>query len=185
MNQEVTYRYVADTRIPLSLRLPPKLIRPIESYAAEHRISKTDAFIHFLELGLERNCKDRDKTLDEINNRVGEILDILKTAKSPKDETEQVRNAVCEAAQSFPAILRVFLFGSFARGTFSDSSDIDLRIELDKTQQFNLHDMVHFSKRIEQKTGRTVDVVSAQDLKNENLAASIEREKVLIYERKD
>ena len=48
---------------------------------------------------------------------------------------------------------------------------------------FNLHDLFQFAKRIERMTGRKVDVVSTKDLKNESLAAAIEREKVLVYER--
>ena len=40
-------------------------------------------------------------------------------------------------------------------------------------------------KRIEQQTGREVDVVSADVIKNANLAAAIEREKVLVYEREE
>ena len=94
-----------------------------------------------------------------------------------------MRNAIAKAAESFPAIERAYLFGSFARGEHDEESDVDVRIERDESMPFNLHDLFQFAKRIERMTGRKVDVVSTKDLKNESLAAAIEREKVLVYER--
>ena len=76
-----------------------------------------------------------------------------------------------------------YLFGSFARGTFGSDSDVDVRIEYDHGMSFNLHDVSQFGKRIEQATGREVDVVSADRIKKEGLAAAIERDKELVYER--
>ena len=73
----------------------------------------------------------------------------------------------------------------FARKQFGPQSDIDVHIEVDRSNGFNLHDLTHFMKRIEQRTGREVDVVSADVIKNANLAAAIEREKVLVYEREE
>ena len=89
----------------------------------------------------------------------------------------------CQAASEFPAIERAYLFGSFARGTFGSDSDVDVRIEYDHGMSFNLHDVSQFGKRIEQATGREVDVVSADRIKKEGLAAAIERDKELVYER--
>lgn len=95
---------------------------------------------------------------------------------------EEVVQVVGRVSSSFPAIERVYLFGSFARGMQNDKSDIDLRIEFKEGMTFNLKDVAQFAKRIEQETGREVDVVSARTITNTALAESIEREKVLIYE---
>lgn len=81
--------------------------------------------------------------------------------------------------------MRAYLFGSWARGCAGPESDVDIRIEADPALPFNLHDLVHLSKRIEQETGRPTDIVSARHLKNAALATAIEREKVLVYERKE
>ncbi|MEG0375754.1 MAG: nucleotidyltransferase domain-containing protein, partial [Raoultibacter sp.] len=91
---------------------------------------------------------------------------------------------VAHVASEFPAIERAYLFGSVARGEFDDASDVDVRIELDSSMPFNLHDLGQFGKRIERIVGRSVDVISAREIKNEALAAAIAREKVLVYERK-
>ena len=99
------------------------------------------------------------------------------------EEAAFVREAVAQAASEFPAIERAYLFGSFARGTFGSDSDVDVRIEYDHGMSFNLHDVSQFGKRIEQATGREVDVVSADRIKKEGLAAAIERDKELVYER--
>ena len=102
-----------------------------------------------------------------------------------QDERSRVATTVAQAAANFPAIRRAFLFGSFARGDHRGTSDIDVRIEYDDSHAFSLYDLARFSKSIEQATGRSVDVVSAKIIKNESLAAAIERDKVLVYERKE
>ena len=123
--------------------------------------------------------------------RLGELQENLSTEKdaggasAPQEERKKAANAVAEAAAEFPAIRQAFLFGSFARGDYQETSDIDIRIEYDGSHAFSLYDLARFSKSIERATGRSVDVVSAKIIKNESLAAAIERDKVLVYERKE
>lgn len=85
----------------------------------------------------------------------------------------------------FPAIKKAYLFGSFARGTFTDNSDIDIRVKLDRSIPFNLRDLAQYSKRIERVCGREVDVVSSKKIKNKQLEAAINQDKELVYERKE
>lgn len=185
MRKEVTYHHVVDTRVPLSLRLPARIVEPIEEYAAQHRLSKTDAFIHFLELGLAQREKEfTSETIETIQTQIEEILKLLKADNRPGIPTqEEIREAVREVSAEYPGIAQVYLFGSFARGDSTPTSDINLRLILDRSHSFNLHDLVHFSKHIEKMTGRTVDVITSDQLKNKNLSKAIEREKVLLYER--
>lgn len=88
-----------------------------------------------------------------------------------------------EAADQFPAIVRAYVFGSCARGEQTPESDIDVRLVLDRSERFNLRDLAQFAKRVEQKTGLEVDVVTAEKVADPALSAAIEREKVLVYER--
>lgn len=99
------------------------------------------------------------------------------------DERERVFDAVGASCKLFPAILRAYLFGSFARGDFNDASDVDVRVELDEAYAFNLRDLAQLAKRIEKATGREVDIVSARDVKNASLKQAIEQDKVMVYER--
>lgn len=98
-------------------------------------------------------------------------------------EWGRVLKAVAEEATKFAAITRAFVFGSFARGDFTEASDVDVRLEYDKEAPFSLFEVAQFQKHLERLTGRSVDVVTAKQVKNPNLAAAIEREKVLVYER--
>lgn len=100
-----------------------------------------------------------------------------------EDERAHVLNAVAQECARFAAITRGYVFGSFARGDFIGQSDVDVRLEYDKRAPFTLFEVAQFQKHLERVTGRSVDVVTAKQLKNPNLAASIEREKVLVYER--
>ena len=79
MAQEVTYHFI-NNRVPLSLRLPERVVQPIDEYARQNHVSRTEAFLHFLELGLEAEQHQNDETdLRDIHTKVNEILKILKT----------------------------------------------------------------------------------------------------------
>lgn len=172
-------------RVPLSLRLPVQVVESVDAYACEQRISKTDAFLHFVTKGMEsENPPDTNEQLERIQAQLQQIKALVATEKGGGLDGEAclVRRAVAKAAEDFPAIERAYLFGSFARGEHDEKSDVDVRIELADDAPFNLHDLSQFAKRIERATGRNVDVVSAKRLRNERLAAAIEREKVLVYE---
>lgn len=107
----------------------------------------------------------------------------LKADGENSEEREHVLAAVKAECALYPAIVRAFVFGSFARGDFVEKSDVDVRIEYDKASPFSLFEVAQLQKHIERVVGRSVDVVTAKGLKNSNLAEAIERDKVLVYER--
>ena len=94
-------------------------------------------------------------------------------------DTAQIESAVREAASPIPAIKTVILFGSYARGA---DSDIDLRLEVDREQGFGLFALSAFGEAVRKETGRQVDLVSS-DYLDDDLAAVIEREGVILYDR--
>ena len=104
--------------------------------------------------------------------------------ESREGERERVLAAVAQECGKYEAKPCVCVFGSFARGDFAAESDVDVRLEYDKAAPFSLFEVAQFQKHVERVTGRDVDVVTARKVKNPNLAAAIEREKVLVYERK-
>ncbi len=178
-----TFTSAREPRTAISLRLPSALLDTVERYAAEHRLSKTDAFLHFLSKGIEaEESSGVSETLAQIEEKVTETLRLVRYQHGASSKN-QVIEAVRSACEEFPAIRRAFLFGSFARGTFGDESDIDLRLELEEEVRFNLRDLEHFSKRIEQATERSVDVITAQTIKSRELRDAFERDKELVYDR--
>lgn len=96
----------------------------------------------------------------------------------------EIKAAVTEAARKTPAIAKAILFGSYARGEATPESDIDLRIEVDDSQAFGMVAFGSFADAVESKTEKSVDVVSARELK-EGFAQEIEREGVVVYEREE
>ena len=90
-----------------------------------------------------------------------------------------IRTAVGDAAQGTP-IVRVFLFGSRARGEERFDSDIDLDVEA--SQGFSLIDAGIFAEKVERACQRSVDVVSERFL-TPSTRESIRKDRVLLYER--
>ena len=180
-------------KVPVSLRLPVSLAKQVEQYANENRLTKTDAYEHFLRLGLECSGSEESSTaqLSSLAEKLDKILYFVSLDgeelgdECSVDEKEKAKQAIREASAQFPAIKKAYLFGSFARGTFTDNSDIDIRVKLDRSIPFNLRDLAQYSKRIERACGREVDVVSAKKIKNKQLEAAINRDKELVYERKE
>mgnify|MGYP002579747845 CR=1 FL=1 len=93
---------------------------------------------------------------------------------------DAIRSAVDAAARSFPAIKQVVLFGSYARGEARTDSDIDLRIE---DRRFSIMNLAAFGNRIQQATGKSVDIVSKRVIDNDELREAIKRDGVVVYER--
>ena len=79
-------------------------------------------------------------------------------------------------------VLRAFVFGSYARGDAGDSSDVDILLELDYSNHIGLG-IVDMRNEIERIMNKPVDVLTSLSV-DSYLKPSIDREKVLIYERR-
>lgn len=88
--------------------------------------------------------------------------------------------AIEAASAQFPAINRTTLFSSIARGAFSGESDIDIRLELERSKHFKPRDLAHFTKQIKRPTGCEVGIVSADAIKGKQLAGAIAKDGVRI-----
>ncbi len=197
-------------RVQVSMRLPADVASKIDAFASRKEIRKTDAYLYFLRLGLaaeedahngqSSTSMQEQVSLSSLNAKLDRLLALLsqpqiippedtKIDNGPSlhqaDERASIIEAVRQTSEFFPAIRRAYLFGSVARGTHSNESDIDIRVEINPGETFNLHDLVHYAKYIEQQTGREVDVVSARTIRNAALSQAIEREKVLVYDREE
>lgn len=95
------------------------------------------------------------------------------------------RVAMVSALQSYmsrTAILRAWLYGSFARGEERDDSDVDILIEIDPRAQVSLLTLSRYSLDMKTLVGREVDLVEEGCLKP-FARPSAEQDKYLIYER--
>ncbi len=78
-------------------------------------------------------------------------------------------------------VLKAWLFGSFARGEDTPLSDVDILIVLDHTQPVGLKFFGMWDD-LERLLDRSVDLVTENSLAD-FARESVERDKVLIYER--
>ena len=100
-----------------------------------------------------------------------------------KLEPTLVAAKIAAIASDFGYITRATLFGSMARGDHDEDSDIDIAIETDKPYKWmGDRGMGRFVARIEEATGRSVDVVKAKYC-NPAIARAIEHDGRLVYER--
>lgn len=171
-------------RISVSLRLPDDIVATITEYATKNALRKTDAYLHFLRLGIaEQNAGSDRKAMRRLTQQVDEILDILKASAPSEANRESTLAAIASVAKRYHAISAAYLFGSFATGTQTPESDIDVQLVLDRKKRFNLRDLNRFTKDLEQATGRECDIVTTDTIKDADFAHRLETERILAYER--
>ena len=180
----------------LNIRVNPQVKQEAEEVLSQLGVSMSTAIDVFLrQVSLTGGIpfsitlpRQNDSRLSEASLPDGSEFDKQESGDSKHEfkcveSKKEVIDAIRSVARLFPAIEKAYLFGSFARNMQTPDSDIDIRIVLDKGYSFSLRDLAHFSKRLGQMTGREIDVVSAKEIKNPNLAAAIEKDKELVYER--
>lgn len=173
----------AENRLSVAMRLPKHEVQIVNAYAKENGLTKTDAFLHFLRQGIasenERADSDRLRSIEQLLQEILHKVDAPAAAPGIAD----IRQCVVAEAAKFPAIEKAIPFGSIARGDAGPQSDVDLRLVLNRSEQFSLHDLAHLQKALEKHLSREIDIITADTLKNQNLAMAIEQEGVTIYER--
>ena len=94
------------------------------------------------------------------------------------------KRAIIEALHHYfstQPVLKVWLFGSFSRGEETEDSDVDIMVSLDKSKPIGLKFFGMWSD-LEELLGRKVDLVSEGTLLP-FAQESVERDKILVYER--
>jgi predicted nucleotidyltransferase len=79
---------------------------------------------------------------------------------------------------------KAWVFGSFSRNEEDDKSDIDLLVQFSKNKKITLFYYLKLKNKLEQLTGKNIDLVEEGQLKT-FAQADFEKDKILIYERKD
>ena len=74
-------------------------------------------------------------------------------------------------------IIKIGLFGSASRRAMNDQSDIDIVVELEDPDMFNL---ISIKQDLEEELSRSVDIVRYREKMNTFLKAKIEEEAVYV-----
>lgn len=79
-------------------------------------------------------------------------------------------------------VLKAWLFGSYARGEETSSSDVDILVEFDKKERIGLLRYADIILHLEQILKKKVDLVSEGAL-YPDIKPYVDMDKILIYER--
>ena len=90
---------------------------------------------------------------------------------------DEIRYAVVALAEEYGAA-KVSLFGSHARGEADESSDVDILLEKGAIKGMRVLD---FQDELEQRLGRSVDVVTTAGA-SQRFLARIKPDEVVLYE---
>ncbi len=91
-------------------------------------------------------------------------------------------NRICKEHQ----VEQLFIFGSVKTDKFNDNSDIDILIQfshlIDQAEYFENY--MDFKEQMESVFNREIDIVENQAVRNPIFRKVLDREKILVYERK-
>jgi len=83
-------------------------------------------------------------------------------------------------------VKELYLFGSILTDRFIDSSDVDILVQFGSIELEQYADnYFDFKEELELLFNRPVDLVENQSIKNPVFRKVVDREKQLVYERKD
>ncbi len=106
----------------------------------------------------------------------------MKKGASREDIIRTLRKELPSLRDQF-GVERIALYGSFAKGTQGETSDIDLLVQLSRPLGF---EFIHLAERLESALGRQVDLAtvdslrrSASDPRRASIADDIQR--TMIY----
>jgi len=95
---------------------------------------------------------------------------------------EKIQAIVTPLVEPFP-VVRVILFGSYARGEATEKSDVDLIIDSEGILSF--WELLGLIGDIVTKMPAKVDILDFEEIKKPALFDNISKEGVIIYERKN
>ena len=98
-----------------------------------------------------------------------------------KHEIEKIES-ICSKHK----VERLYIFGSAASGKMKENSDIDFLVKFsDMDLYYYFENLLSLKSELEELFNRQVDILEEQALKNPYLKKSIDRNKILVYGRKD
>ena len=95
--------------------------------------------------------------------------------------TQEIKRVIADYFKTQP-VLKAWLFGSYSRGDQCEDSDVDILILVDRSQPVGLFKLSGMHLDLQDLLGLPVDLVTVKGLMD-FARDSVERDKILIYER--
>ena len=95
--------------------------------------------------------------------------------------TQAMQQAIAEYFKTQP-VLKAWLFGSYSRGEEREDSDVDILIQVDRSQPVGLFKLSGMLLDLQELLNLRVDLVTEKGLLP-FARESVNRDKILIYER--
>lgn len=89
----------------------------------------------------------------------------------------EIQQAVARVSQKY-GIKKAYLFGSYAKHTATENSDVDLIIDMENVRRYK--DYFHFCDELESELGTEVDVTS-EDGMRPGFFDLIKNDRILLY----
>lgn len=157
---------------------PERLILPLsKTLGIEYRALQ----IKYWSERLYYQLKEQDyaaEALEIVKKRLEKEHGGTRHALERKQLIERIKNHLIQQP-----IEKAWVFGSFARQEESRDSDVDILVRFRKPNKLDLFDYIGLVQDLEDLAGRQVDLVEEGYILP-NAKERIEKEKVLIYERK-
>ena len=102
----------------------------------------------------------------------------MAVTKTKKNEMQKLKPKIANILKK-RGIKRAGIFGSYARGDYKKTSDIDILVEIPRNMKFSLLDFVGLKYELEDAIGKKVDLVEYVMIRPE-LKKSILKEEVTI-----
>lgn len=151
------------------------MAKTVSLYLSEQALEKLDACVqHFAQKDQAEGLSGR-----AVTSRSSFIEKLIENYEPPRDvlSPEQITYAVVSLAEEYGA-QKVSLFGSYARGEATGSSDVDLLLEKGSIKGLQVLD---FQEDLAKRLGRPVDVVTTAGA-SERFLAKVSQEAKVLYE---
>ncbi len=105
-----------------------------------------------------------------------------------KYTVEEIRNNIMPVVLRHK-IIKVYLFGSYAKGTATEESDVDLAI--DSSNLHGLWELLSFEEDVSKALGKSVDVLTLRAIDSEktnpikqDFLSEFTKERICLYEQR-
>lgn len=131
---------------------------------------------------IEKVYHSPDEIINLLKSIVNKEVEIIRLKNQNILEDSKIREILTAYFQDKP-VLKVYLFGSYARKEATIHSDIDILVDLDYSAKIGTL-FYRMSDELEGLLGKKIDLLSSQAI-TEQIKEKVLQERILIYERKN